>query len=77
MSVAQSALAIVRPLHERVGREVADGRHIDDLDLVEIRVDDRRQVVRVSGGFGGPVAGLEVVVDELLDERRLAYSRTP
>ena len=77
MSVAQSALAVVGPLQVRVGREVVDGWHIYYLDLVEIRVDDGRQVVGVAGVSGGPVGGLKVVVDELLDQRCLAYSTTP
>lgn len=76
MSVAKSALAIVSPLHERIGRKVVNRWHIDYLDLVEIRVDEGRQEVDVARGSGGPMSGVEVVVDELVDERRLAYPAT-
>ena len=64
------------PYLQRVDREGADGREVEDLEVVHVAVhDDSRQVEATGGGGHADLA--ELVVQELAHDGTLAHTSRP
>ena len=64
------------PYLQRVDREGADGREVQDLEVVHVAVhDDSRQVEAAGGGGHADLA--ELVVQELAHDGTLAHASRP
>lgn len=68
--------ALVDPYLQCVDRESADGREVQDLEVVHVAVhDDSRQVEAAGGGGHADLA--ELVVQELAHDGTLAHASSP